>query len=184
MLSPPKKHQARNNLLKVLVIMKNIVSAAAIAIASAISFLVSPANAQIPTPTNNWHPVAQGQNGSLALIDNGSIGRNGNLVGFWFQINSPNNNVHRMYALANCSNNTYQTLWSVIAQNGQITHNSAVSDSPAFVPAGSIGSYAYAYACSAPIDLVRLHLEALTRSSQTSAEMINRAMIEAARLAR
>jgi hypothetical protein len=132
----------------------------------------SPALANIPAPSNNWVVTGQAP-GHTALVDAGTVARNGHHAGFWFQMNYANKTASRLYVVANCMNQTYQPFWSVVAdQQGRLTQNESVSHPPINIPVGSLGDTAYKYACFNNLT----QADILSRDRQTNAEAINRAM--------
>jgi hypothetical protein len=142
-----------------------------------LSLWASPALA-IPAPSNNWVLVGRSPQGDTALIDAGTVTRQGNQASYWVQINQVDGVISRSYAVANCNNRTKSLRWVVASQNGFITHNTAIANPTNInVQVASLGESAYQSVCFN-------HLDALVRARQTNAEMINRAMIEAAKLAR
>ena len=158
--------------------MKNIASAAAIAIASAISFFASPANAQIPAPSNNWVQTGQSFQGNTVFLDVGTLSRQGNQAGYWMQINKVNGTASRSYIVANCNNRTKSIRWVVTFDNGNVTNNTPI-DNPqnANVVVASLGDSAYQVACPN-------QLNQATDRQISEAEMLYRLMIDTARLAR
>lgn len=165
--------------------------AGCIAVSSSIciAFSGSAEAQQIPVPSEQWQPISRDESGSNYSIDTGTIGRRGNSVGFWTQINHASGGiaVSRIYTVGECSSQINQRLWILKAsRQGKIVTNQKLTAPPSPDPPGSVGRVLLDTVCGnaspevqaqrAQADLVKAHLEALTRARQTNAEMINNAM--------
>lgn len=144
---------------------------------------------EIPLPSENWQPISRNQSNDLFLLDRGTIGRQGNFVGFWTQINHRAGGiaVSRVYNVGNCSTNVTQPLWLVQASiQGQIIRNEKTPIEQNINTPGSVGRILLDAACgnsspevqaqTAQAEIVKAQLEALTRFRQTNADAINNAM--------
>jgi hypothetical protein len=144
-------------------------------IAGLIALIPIPVLADIPSPSNNWVVTARSPQGDLMLVDLDTTSKSGTYAGFWFQINHPNNTVDRVYAVANCTNQTLVPLWAVSARGQVITENKAVEGrSPVRVPTGSLAEGAYKYACFG--NKPKSFQELATERAIAQMEAINRAM--------
>lgn len=154
--------------------MKRIITSIA---AVAFSLFASPANAQIPVPTNQWIPAAQGVQGDIFSIDKGSIQLTGGVYGFWVHIDHATGNIaaSRIFMAASCGADTIQYAWLVEAnRNGQIVTNKQVNSPFMQAAVGTVNSQLINAVCTG--FSTDPNLAALTRARQTSAEVINRAM--------
>jgi hypothetical protein len=92
-----------------------------------------PASAdQIPVPSEKWHVVSHDSNNNILSIDQGTLTRQGNFVGFWTQVVSPINYVavSRTYTVGDCSSNVFHSLWLAQAdRQGKVLANTQVNDS-------------------------------------------------------
>ena len=142
-----------------------------------LSLWASPALA-IPAPSNNWVLVGRSPQGDTALIDAGTVTKQGNQASYWVQINQVDGVISRSYAVANCSNRTKSLRWVVASQNGVLTHNTAIANPTNInVQVASLGESAYQSVCFN-------QLSGLANRINSEAEMLTRIMIEAAKLAR
>lgn len=155
----------------------------------AFTFSSSAKAQQIPAPSQQWQPISRDQSGNnIYSIDQGTVGRQGNYVGFWTQINHGSGRVavSRIYTVGECSNEVVQPLWIVQAsRQGRIIRNQKTTLQPSVAPPNSTGRILLDVACgnnspevqaqTAQAYIVKAQLEALTRARQTSADVINNA---------
>ena len=149
---------------------------------------------QIPLPKGQWQTVVSDGNGTDVFLDRGSVARQGDLTAFWLKIVSTKSpTVGSMYFAANCSTGANLPLWKVLAnRQGQILQSTKVVQSAGIPQPGSPDWQVLSTACknqnpalqaqSAQAEIVKAQLEALSRNSASSAEMINNSMNSAASL--
>lgn len=133
-----------------------------------------------------WVPVAQLPDGRVFSINPGDIVVQGNNRMFWVNLDYQSGNVaaSRTLMAANCGTNQYTYLWFIAGdRSGQIIANEKVSVPIATAEAGSGNMALINIACTGG-GISDPQLEALTRSRQTNAEAINRAMESAAKMFR
>jgi hypothetical protein len=170
--------------------MKKIIGCIAVACSIGLAFTFS-SNAkaqQIPVPSQQWQPISRDESGNeIYSIDRGTIGRQGNSVGFWMQINYGSGGVavSRTYIVGECSSKAIQPLWILEAsRQGQILTNQKVNIESIIVTPDSSGRIFLDTACGnnspevqAQLEaLNRARLEALNRARQTNADAIGNAM--------
>lgn len=155
----------------------------------AISSYSRPASAdQVPNPSGKWTVVTKSADNTVFQIDN-NIYRQGQVAGFWIQSHESNGRRAANYIGTNCSNRAYQSFAGYNLNSvGNVVGKSYARSQIDFAQNGSVIAILIDAACgnsrNAQADVTKAQLEALTRNSQTSAEIINRAMESAANMFR
>jgi hypothetical protein len=172
--------------------MKKIIRciAAACSVGLAFTFSSSAKAQQIPAPSQQWQRIGSDQSGNNTYsIDQGTIVRQGNSVGFWTQINHRSGGISasRIYAVGECSSSWVQSLWMIQAsRQGKIVTNQKSTAQAGILPPNSTGRILLDTVCgnnspemqaqASQAAIVQAQLEALTRARQTNADAIGNAI--------
>jgi len=172
--------------------MKKIIGCIAVACSIGLAFTFSSdAKAQqIPVPSQQWQPISRDESGNdIYSIDRGTVGRQGNSVGFWTQVNHRSGGVavSRIYTVGECSSKVIRPLWILEAsRQGKILTNQKLNIESTIVAPDSSGRILLDIACgnnspevqaqAAQAAIVQAQLEALNRARQINADAITNAM--------
>lgn len=132
-----------------------------------------------------WVPITKSPQGDVFSINKDDIAASGNVRVFWVNVDHAAGNVSitRTAVAANCANNNYTWLWLIQAnKQGQIVANTKINIPTEQAQYGSVNSQLIESVCTGFVDDPQL--AALTRSRQSSAEAITRAMESAAKMFR
>ncbi|RUR77004.1 hypothetical protein PCC6912_39630 [Chlorogloeopsis fritschii PCC 6912] len=163
--------------------MKLNLLTSALAIAASISFPIAASANQIPAPSANsanWVTVGQDNQGTVVLVDAGSLKRIGSRTDFWSALKQRDGKIFLGYAIASCHRNSISPVWEIAITNNQVVE-SKPSPMPEFsVTRGTVPDTMFNYVCNKNDN--NNMLQNLANRSTASEETINRAIESSARL--